>query len=437
MIVLGLGTNCGRRYQHLRTAISHLAQLSDLKIINTSPIYESEALLPENAPKDWCKNYLNMAVSCESILSPEALLQQLKNIEKAMGRNYYARWSPRIIDIDILAWDDLLLKTDRLNIPHIGLEDRPFALWPLLDLTPNWRHPVWQKKANEAATHWGSRFTGMAPLKTRQVNADILETQLMGAVNVTHDSFSDGGLYLDPDKAYAQVVKLVEAGANVIDIGAESTNPVYSKPITTREEWSRLKPVLDRIQKTTLKVKLSVDTRNPETAHKALDLGVDILNDVSGFSDLKMIALAKEYNVELVMMHSLGIPADPNVTIPLNQDPVKVVFDWGIERIRQLCTAGIEPKKIYFDVGVGQFGKTAEQSIAILKNINKFHELGVKLCVGHSRKSFFSLVTDLPYNQRDLETAVLSNYLAKQNTHLLRVHDVLSSRRAIRLADFF
>ena len=137
-IILGLGSNIGHRIAHLREALCQLEKISELQIEHYSPVYESDALLPDAAPAGWDQPYLNMAVRCVSSLSPAALLAQLKAIEQAMGRSYYARWSPRIIDIDILAWGTLRLDSAALTIPHPELEKRPFALWPLLDVMPEW-----------------------------------------------------------------------------------------------------------------------------------------------------------------------------------------------------------------------------------------------------------------------------------------------------------
>ena len=251
---------------------------------------------------------------------------------------------------------------------------------------------------------------------------------LVGILNITDDSFSDGGLYNNPDTAVIQARKMVDEGASVIDIGAESTRP-GAKSIHHEEEWKKLLPMLEAIRSSELNAWISVDTRNPETALKAILLGVDWINDVSGFSSKKMIEAVKDNAVTIVVMHSLGIPANPDVTIPENENVVKTVYQWAENKISELESHGIKKDRIIIDPGIG-FGKTAEQSLRLIKNITEFIKLGVKILVGHSRKSFLKLFTDKPANERDHETCRITSYLAYHNVDYIRVHNVIENSKA-------
>ena len=141
MLILGLGTNLGDGLNNLRSALQLLQKSSTIAPLQISPVYTSSALLPAYAPAAWNRPYLNVALACETSLSPFETLRQIKQIEKQLGREESQRWAPRVIDIDILAWDDLVMDEADLKIPHAELLARPFALWPLLDLWPNWKHP--------------------------------------------------------------------------------------------------------------------------------------------------------------------------------------------------------------------------------------------------------------------------------------------------------
>jgi 2-amino-4-hydroxy-6-hydroxymethyldihydropteridine diphosphokinase / dihydropteroate synthase len=440
MVIIGLGSNVGDRLANFRKALKAIKQISAITVQQISPVYLSDALLPDNAPADWDMPHLNLALRCETILAPLELLNQLKKIEWAIGRKPEVRhWGPRILDIDILAWDDRVIRSEALTVPHLNLQDRPFALWPLADVAPLWVFPLdghnHGKTAAQIVEQWGSRFTGKAPLSTRQIYQRIDTPQLVGIVNVTPDSFSDGGHFLDADKALQQALYLVYAGAEVIDIGAESTAPNASV-LDPDAEWARLEPVLSAIQNAQtdfiIKPKISVDTRHARVAAKALALGLDWINDVTGLDDLAMREIVAQSNADCVVMHHLSIPERRDHILPRHQDPVKTVYEWGEQRLNELERQGIARERIIFDPGIG-FGKMAEQSLILLKNISVFKKLGVRLLIGHSRKTFISLLSAMPFAERDIETMVMSLYLAEQSIDYLRVHNVEMCARGLRV----
>lgn len=435
MVILGLGSNINDRLANLRKALQEIKALAEVTVKQVSPVYISDAMLPENAPEDWDMPYLNAAIRCETTLTPFALLKQLKEIESKVGRKPLKRhWGPRAIDIDILAWDDLKLESDTLTIPHKNLQQRPFALWPLADVAPFWLYEG--KTAAQLVERWGSRFSGDAPFHTRQINHRIDMPQLIGVINVTPDSFSDGGNFLAANNALEQARALVLAGADILDIGAESTAP-SSTAIDAQTEWQRLQPVLSALlaekDKFFMPVKISIDTRHVTTAQHALALGIDWINDVTGLDDPAMRDLIAQTNVDCVVMHHLAIPEDRSKVLPRNQDVLKIVYEWGAQRIAELEKSGIARERIIFDPGIG-FGKHAEQSLALIKNCAAFAKLNARVLIGHSRKSFFSALSPVKSSERDIETQIVTDFIISQPVHYLRVHNVDACARTLRIS---
>jgi len=339
MIILGLGSNLTDRLHHLRQALSALKQIPGLSIQQVSPVYISDALLPDNAPSEWDMSYLNLAIRCEANCSPHELLSQLKQIEKSLGRERESkRWGPRVIDIDILAWDDNIIQTEALSIPRENMLSRPFQLFPFADVASDWVYPLngssKGKAMAEIAEALGSRFSGEAPFHTRQINQRIDTPQLVGIINVSPDSFSDGGQFFSVENALKQAEKLMISGADIIDLGAESTAP-SATPIDAATEWSRLEPVLKTIlsekKHFLIPPKISVDTRHAGTAEKALNLGVDWINDVTGFQDKTMREVVASSHVDCVMMHHLSIPASRSRGIPCSYLPERMPEASGLQ----------------------------------------------------------------------------------------------------------
>src|ERR1043165_1393448 len=435
MLILSLGTNLGDSLNNLRLGLQLLQKSQKIAPLQTSPLYSSSALLPPYAPVAWNRPFLNLAVACETDLSPLEVLKLIKQIERQFGREENQRWAPRIIDIDILAWDNCVIDQIGLKIPHTELLSRPFALWPLVDLWPDWQHP--SAKLTELLQRWGSRYTGeLAPCGTKQLPHRLEGSALVGILNITPDSFSDGGKFITVPNALAQAEKLVREGAEVLDIGAESTRP-GATPVLPETEWELLKPVLTAIKEQCkqwiFKPKISIDTRHFIVAEKAMQLGIDWINDVSGFVDPNMRALAAGSSVKCVVMHNLGVPAQKNVVLASYPNICEQILDWTEQRFDELLDAGVDANQLIFDIGIG-FGKTSQQSIFLLKNIKQFRRLNCPILVGHSRKSFLNLITEKSFPDRDFETAMVSYQLAAQGVNYLRVHNVGLSSEAIAMA---
>jgi len=257
-------------------------------------------------------------------------------------------------------------------------------------------------------------------------------THLMGILNVTPDSFSDGGDFLTPDKALRHALKMVQAGADIIDVGAESSRP-GAKPLEAKEELSRLLPVLRLLLKE-LPLPISVDTYKSRIAQAALDLGVQMINDVSGLRfDARMAPLIAGYKAALVIMHMQGSPCNMQ-DHPHYKSLMPEIKSFLEERINLALEQGIAADRIVIDPGIG-FGKTIEHNLQIIKHLGQLKTLGKPILLGTSRKSFIGKVLDLPVRQREEGTAATLTYGILQGAQIMRVHDVAAMGRVVRMTD--
>ena len=252
----------------------------------------------------------------------------------------------------------------------------------------------------------------------------------MGIVNVTPDSFSDGGTFLDTQAAVDQALRLAAEGADLIDVGGESTRP-YSDPVDASVELARVVPVLSKLQGA-LTVPLSIDTTKSAVARAAIAAGAEIINDISGFAaDPAMRALAVETGVGVCAMHMQGTPQtmqdQPNYT-----DVVAEVAEYLRGRRDALLAAGIASDRIALDPGIG-FGKTHEHNLALLAACGRLHALGCPILVGHSRKGFIGKVIGDKTADRTAGTIGAALALARAGVQILRVHDVAAVRQALLL----
>ena len=448
MVILGLGSNVGDRAIHLRRAIARLSRGGGavLRGVKLSRIYESPALMPPDAPDAWDLPYLNCALSGETTLEPRALLRHIKDIERCLGREDHDRWAPRVVDIDILWWDGRDVRFEGLTVPHPELLKRTFVLEPLRDLIPDLvvagetieehtnraraRTSVGEPLGMNAGVQRAREFshpTTHAPA----AEVDVTCPTLMGILNVTPDSFSDGGRFLEPGIALEHASRLVESGAGIIDVGAESTRPNGAR-VDPQTEWARVEPVLHGLKEMQLcepasgsgrPFLISLDSRNASTVRSALEIGVDMLNDVTGFRSPDMLEIAAETEIPIVFMHSLSVPATMRESLPTDPDAVEFLITWARTRLAEFDRKGIARHRLVFDPGIG-FGKTVDQSWHILKHVERFHDLELPILVGHSRKSFLESVTDKPSRGRDVETLAVSQGLVAHGVDILRVHDV-------------
>ncbi len=418
-IFLGLGSNEGKRHANLQQALEQL-QFNGFEISAISPVVETPALLPRDAAPSWNKPFLNCVVCGQANWEPLQGLQIAKKIEVGLGRQPTKqgtkKWAPRPLDIDLLIWHDQIVDSKELTLPHYAITERAFVLTPLLHLQPDLRIPGQQQTVFELC-----QTIKPSPL-------------WMGILNLSPDSFSDGGTWDDEEALLRQIDAMNADNVQMIDIGAESTRP-NALAIGAEQEWKRLQPVLtlvsQRFRGQSIRPMLCVDSRHASTLEKALQHGADMINDVSGLRNPAILEIAKEHACQVVAMHSMSIPADREILLSTSDSAVNQLRDWLHHRIDRWLDNGLDLNKIIFDPGIG-FGKNPLQSLELLRQCQAFKESGLRLLIGHSRKSFMNGFTDQPFGQRDLETLGISLSLCQQGVEIIRVHNPIMHIRAYR-----
>ena len=262
-------------------------------------------------------------------------------------------------------------------------------------------------------------------------------TCVMGILNVTPDSFSDGGIFFDFEKALAQAEKMVAEGADILDIGGESTRP-FSDEVSVAEEIRRVVPVIEKLVSGNISVPISIDTAKAEVARQALEAGASIINDISALqNDPKMASVAAEYRMPVILMHMKGTPktmqVDPHYDDLLGE--LHLFFEKAIDRAVQ---SGIERSKIIIDPGIG-FGKTLTHNLCLIKGLDAFADLDVPILVGSSRKAFIRTLLKKkeeplsPIVETGTQASVAASVLA--GAHIVRVHNVGNTRATVSIAD--
>jgi len=257
-------------------------------------------------------------------------------------------------------------------------------------------------------------------------------TYLMGVLNVTPDSFSDRGRFLKLEDAIRCGIKMAEEGADIIDVGGESTRP-GSDPATIEEELSRVIPVIEALSKE-IDIPISIDTYKSEVAKKALEAGAEMINDISALRfDPEMKEVAAEYQVPIVLMHIKGTPKNMQEN-PYYEDVIKEIIEYLRESIQLAKEAKVQEENIIIDPGIG-FGKRLDDNLNILKNLKSLSILNLPILVGPSRKSFIGKVLDLPVEER-LEGSLGALAVSIMNgANIVRVHDVKESKRVVSVVD--
>jgi dihydropteroate synthase len=256
---------------------------------------------------------------------------------------------------------------------------------------------------------------------------------IMGVLNVTPDSFSDGGEFFATDAAIAGGIKMASEGADIIDVGGESTRP-GAEPVSVKEELSRVIPVIEKLR-AEIDISISIDTSKSEVANAALDAGASIINDVTaGRGDDKMLSLAAKRKASIVLMHMQGEPRTMQKN-PQYKDVVAEVVDFFRQQYVRALKCGVDPMTMAFDPGIG-FGKTLEHNLALLKNLERIRVHNRPLVVGVSRKSFLGkLVDSLEMRARLAPTTAFTSILRGRGADVLRVHDVKENVAALRIAE--
>jgi dihydropteroate synthase len=260
------------------------------------------------------------------------------------------------------------------------------------------------------------------------LDRDVL---IMGILNVTLDSFYDGGYYFEKEKAYKRVETIISEGADIIDVGGMSTRP-GSLPVDTSEEIKRIIPVIEYINKNH-NILISADTYRSETALRAIASGAHMINDISGLSmDKGMADVIRKSNVSLVIMHIKGTPENMQEN-PEYENVIDEIYDYLEDKANTAVNSGIKPEKIIVDPGIG-FGKTTEHNLKIINKVSEFKMLGYPVLIGVSRKSFIGNVLDLPVEERLEGSLAASVCSVMGGVNILRVHDVKETIKAVKIA---
>jgi dihydropteroate synthase len=258
------------------------------------------------------------------------------------------------------------------------------------------------------------------------------KTLIMGIINVTPDSFSDGGEFYTHESAIDQVRRMLAAGVDLIDIGGESTRP-FSDPVSAREERDRVIPLIESIRSET-DIPISIDTTKAEVAEHAIRVGADIINDVSALRfDPEMASLAAATQVPLILMHMLGIPKtmqkDPHYDSLFSE-----IIGFLEARIQYALSEGVDRNQIIVDPGIG-FGKTVAHNLLLVRELSRLSSLDRPILMGASRKRFIGTILDRPVEQREQGTAAVNVCSILGGAHFVRVHDVAAQQDAVKIAD--
>ncbi|MHB1687547.1 MAG: dihydropteroate synthase [Ignavibacteriaceae bacterium] len=249
---------------------------------------------------------------------------------------------------------------------------------------------------------------------------DFRNAYVMGILNVTPDSFSDGGLYFDTDSAVKHAINMIDLGADIIDIGGESTRP-GSDIVSEQEEIDRVIPVLEKIISQKPDAVISIDTNKKNVAEKALQSGAKIINDISGLTfDPAIADVVKKYDAALVIMHIKGTPKNMQNN-PSYDDAVKEIYDFLYDQVLLAKKKGVE--KLFIDPGIG-FGKRVEDNFEIIRRLEDFKSIGIPLMIGVSRKSFLGKTLNLDVHLRDTATTIAESISIKNGARIIRTHNV-------------
>ncbi len=257
-------------------------------------------------------------------------------------------------------------------------------------------------------------------------------THVMGVINVTPDSFSDGGQFFEKERAIEQALQLAGDGADLIDIGGESTRP-YSKGISADEEMSRVIPVVEALKKE-LRIPISIDTLKAQVAKEALHCGASMVNDISALrSDPEMASVVAEAGVPVILMHMKGTPADMQAH-PTYDDVTAEILFFLREAMNRAVSKGIPRERIILDPGIG-FGKSFDHNLELLKELGRFQCLEAPILVGSSRKAFIGRILDKKVHERDTGTMATVAAAVMNGAHIVRVHNVKQAVETVRVID--
>ena len=260
---------------------------------------------------------------------------------------------------------------------------------------------------------------------------DLSRAAIMGILNITPDSFSDGGAFIRPDNAIVHAIRMVEEGADVIDVGGESTRP-GAQPVSAKEEMNRVVPVIEALHEQ-IRVPISIDTSKPEVMRAAVAAGAGFINDVRALREEGALATAADLGVPVCLMHMQGEPRTMQ-TNPRYENVVSDVREFLRRRIEAAVRAGIARDKIIVDPGFG-FGKSVDHNLELLRNLQAFKELDAPILVGLSRKTVIGKSLNLPVDRRVFASVALALTAVRNGASIVRAHDIVATRDAVRMLE--
>lgn len=418
VIYISAGSNRGNSIEYLTLAQQLLAPA--VRVLRTSKLYLTEPWGYKEQPP-----FINLVWEAETQLEPQALLRYFKQVENRLGRVKTLRYGPRVIDLDILLYDDLVLRSPDLNIPHLQMPVRRFVLQPLCDLIPDRTDPVSGKP-------W-SELLSSCPPDSAEVMDTVLHPEqvifkkglrpyMMGIINLTPDSFSGDGLQGTNviDLAQERCDAYIRAGVDIIDLGAESTRP-GAKPVSALTEKRRLLPTLKILRETFPGVLFSVDSGKAEVVRAALDYGIDWINNTGPLSDGELNQVCAGSGKMTVLMRSKPLLLSPD-EVPTSEEIGGRVRVQLMHAIDVMERAGMEREKMILDPGIG-FNSRSDLDADILRQLGQIRDIGLPILVGASRKSFIGKFLQQPAEARLAGSAAAAAAALHAGADILRIHD--------------
>ncbi|KAJ4324021.1 trifunctional dihydropteroate synthetase [Neodidymelliopsis sp. IMI 364377] len=439
----------GDRIAMIEQACKKMEARGKITVLRTSSLWETKAMYVLDQDK-----FVNGACEIETSLSPIELLDELQAVENKMGRVKVIDKGPRNIDLDILLYDDVIMKSERLQLPHALMLEREFVLRPVCELIPETTLPKHEALPSGTLKEHLSRLplsdellSPLTPLASTLPNLTAYQsnrnTRIMSILNVTPDSFSDGGKNCNTDEATlaATIKSHISAGATILDVGGQSTRP-GAVQVSAKEELSRILPAVHLIKNLpeAKNVAISIDTYRADVAKESIKAGAHIINDVSaGLMDDNMLSTMAKLGCTVCLMHMRGTPETMNKLTSYPDGIIEGVGQELLERVRAAEAAGIRRWRIILDPGIG-FAKTQEQNLELLRRLGeltKFPGLeGFPWLVGTSRKAFIGKITGvLEAKDRTWGTATAIAAAVQGGSDIVRVHDVLEMGQVAKMAD--
>eukprot|EP00741_Cyanophora_paradoxa_P007521 tig00001154_g7274.t1 len=447
-IVLGLGTNLGDRVQNIQNALEAVSRFARVK--RTSFLYDNPPAYYMDQPP-----FLNAACLVETELGPLELLDELKRVERELGRRPTTRNGPRVIDLDIVFYGAEVVRHERLAVPHPRLAERDFVLQPVADMIPDFVHGALGKSVGEmlhelisagkAQEIHGGSTEGMHRVTPRRRGAPGRERDalwrwgdrsvVMGILNATPDSFSDGGRHSTAQLAAEAGLRMLEEGAEIIDVGGESTRP-GAAAVPAAQQIERVVPVIERLRGAS-EACISVDTRSGAVARAALAAGADMVNDVSGGeADPDLLAAAAAHAAPLCLMHMRGTPETMQGLAEYGDVAAEVgaALRAAAERAQE---AGVPRWALLLDPGLG-FAKTGAHSGALLRELPRLRAAAGPASPSSSGPPARPSLPPSPAassRERDWATAGAACAAVAGGADVLRVHNVRGVRDALLVFD--